>query len=118
MHELYIPKAAYSNRRSPNSVTRKHVTPAKAGVHAWQGCLLCTVDPAFAGVTRFVGALVARPCVHSAARCSFCWHPSTMRWPALAFSSMDLAGICTQTMPFFLSSRRTAPVVVSSGTIT
>ena len=51
------------------------------------------------------------------ARCSACMQLSTRRWPRRAFISIDLAGICSQTTPLAGSSSRTAPVLVSRGSI-
>jgi 2'-hydroxyisoflavone reductase len=49
------------------------------------------------------------------ARCSACMQASTSRRPSRLLSSIDLAGICSQTTPALRSSRRMAPVDVGSG---
>src|SRR6476620_6764288 len=110
MNEVYIPKHAYFKPHVDAAEAKK---PAQGRLRSGRG------GPGGAGARYCRLFALATPLLAStAARCSAHRQASTRRCPALVSISIDLTGICSQITPAFLSTRRTAPVVVSSGTIT
>src|SRR4051812_37105867 len=88
-------------------------------VAAWTAAGLVSTVPGGATLGASAPALVPAFFIDcTAMRCSSSWQPSTRRWCSFWFISIDFIGIWIQTTAPDRSTRRMAPVVVSSGTIT